>query len=144
MANKEHLETLAKGVAVWNEWRERDPNHRPDLSEAKLQSVNLRGFNLKDAMLMEADLTAARLTSAELRGALMAGATLNEADLRMAGLKGADMSRTRQIAADLSGADLKNATLANADLERCVPSWLPFQFHANCRCAAERNHVCRD
>lgn len=31
MANPEHLEILKQGMKVWNEWRELNPEVRPDL-----------------------------------------------------------------------------------------------------------------
>ena len=36
MANKDHLDLLKKEVAAWNEWREENPDIRPDLSMANL------------------------------------------------------------------------------------------------------------
>jgi hypothetical protein len=33
MARDEHVDLLKQGVAAWNEWRLKNPDTRPDLSE---------------------------------------------------------------------------------------------------------------
>jgi hypothetical protein len=38
MANDEHVAMLKKGVAAWNEWRDKNPAIRPDLSHADLSA----------------------------------------------------------------------------------------------------------
>jgi hypothetical protein len=38
MANDEHLAILKQGVEVWNEWRQKNPDVRPDLSRANIQT----------------------------------------------------------------------------------------------------------
>lgn len=35
MANQEHLDIVKQGVEVWNQWREENPDVRPDLSDAR-------------------------------------------------------------------------------------------------------------
>ena len=40
MANDEHLAILKKGVDAWNAWRDKNPDIRPDLSEANLSEAN--------------------------------------------------------------------------------------------------------
>jgi hypothetical protein len=116
MASHEHLEILTKGVGAWNEWRQGDPEERPDLSGAHLHSANLRGANLAGAALSRADLSGALLTSAELTLADLSGANFIDADLRMTRLQNANLTGATMVGADLSGADLKNANLSNADL----------------------------
>jgi len=37
MANREHLEILKRGVKAWNEWREKNPDVKPDLRGADLK-----------------------------------------------------------------------------------------------------------
>jgi uncharacterized protein YjbI with pentapeptide repeats len=59
MANDQHVALLKQGVAVWNEWRLRNPDTRPDL----------RQVSLIGAILSEANLTGALLSGAILRGA---------------------------------------------------------------------------
>src|SRR6516164_4909358 len=60
MANEEHVAILKKGVDAWNAWRDKNPDIRPDLSEA----------NLSDAELAEADLSRADLSDAHLSEAI--------------------------------------------------------------------------
>ena len=43
MANDEHIAQLKKGVGAWNEWREANPDIRPDLEKANLRQANLHG-----------------------------------------------------------------------------------------------------
>ena len=43
MANPEHLEILKQGVEAWNQWREQNPQTKPDLSGAILREANLGG-----------------------------------------------------------------------------------------------------
>ncbi|MGO9689158.1 MAG: pentapeptide repeat-containing protein [Syntrophobacteraceae bacterium] len=98
MANEEHRGILRQGVKAWNAWRESNPNTMPDLHEANLRGVNLRG---------------AYLSEADLHGADLSGANLSEANLHEANLHGEDLS-----GADLSGAELFRADLHEADLSR--------------------------
>ncbi len=124
MANQEHLAILAKGVAAWHAWREKNLGTVPDLRGAdlhgaRLGAADLNGANLKGANLSEADLFGAtlrqsRLREANLRGAYMACAILDLADLFHANLTDADLH-----AGVLSSADLGEADLTRADL-RCT------------------------
>ena len=79
MANKEHLDILAKGVEEWNAWRKGQPELRPDLDGAHLMEANLSLANLHGAKLSYADLSGAKLTDANL-----GDANLNVADLHVA------------------------------------------------------------
>jgi len=72
MANPEHLSLLQQGVAIWNEWRIRNPGSLPDLS----------GTNLSDASLSESNLGGANLSGAKLIRANLYGADLKDTDLR--------------------------------------------------------------
>jgi len=56
MANPEHVATLRKGVAVWNAWRKREPESRPDLAGADLSYLELAGVDFRDAVLQGASL----------------------------------------------------------------------------------------
>ena len=63
MANDEHLALLRQGSAIWNEWRERNPEViKPDLRGANLFAANLFAANLGEANLSEADLSAANFS----------------------------------------------------------------------------------
>ena len=68
MADPEHLAKIKEGIRVWNKWRKKNPDVTPDLSEANLEGVNLRGANLAKANLNWTDLRGANLEGANLRG----------------------------------------------------------------------------
>ena len=99
MTNWQHLVMLKRGVNAWNEWRQKHPGIRPDLSHSFLNGVSLRGANLRWADLSEANLSQADLRWANLSAANLRGANLNEASLRAAcltkaSLKGASLNET--------------------------------------------------
>lgn len=126
MANEQQLALLKKGVNVWNEWREKNPQIRPDLSEAELQHEDLGGVNLMEADLRSCDLSGANLMGANLRfcdlsGANLSQAYLSNADFFEANLCEANLSEAYLFEANLSrvnlnGADLQWAYLGQADL----------------------------
>jgi uncharacterized protein YjbI with pentapeptide repeats len=110
MASPDHLHILARGVAVWNDWRDND-HTKPNLSQAYLRGAELRGANLKDV-----DLTAADLRGANLRDADLQGADLSEAILKGANLREAFLLESYLVAANLSEATLHQARLTRANL----------------------------
>jgi hypothetical protein len=131
MENAEHWAIVKKGVRAWNEWRNRNPKIKPDLSDANLPGAELSGANLANADLSGANLTGAYLSRAHLSDANLNGADLSSANLSSANLSGADLSstnlshaclakaflfRTQLVGADLSGADLTAADLTRAEL----------------------------
>ena len=126
MANPEHLKILKKGVEVWNKWRMRNPDVKPDLSGANLSDAllswaDLRGADLSRANLIGAVLFRANLSGADLRVTDLSEANLREADLREANLRHADLSsadlwKADLWQADLWQADLRYANLSSADL----------------------------
>jgi len=101
MANDEQVAILKKGVDAWKQWREKNPQLRPDLSWANLQRANLSWHDLKRANLHGADLSGADLTGADLHGA-----DLSWANLKRANMRGADLHASTLIETDLTGADL--------------------------------------
>ena len=126
MANPEHLEILKQGVEVWNEWRKKNPDLKPDLSGAILVNTYLHRVNLRKADLFKANLSEAILDSADLReadlreaslfGTTFESANLRRADLRSASLVGAFLDHTILVRAKLNGADLWGASLEGAYL----------------------------
>jgi len=118
MANPEHLKILKEGIGVWNEWREKHPDIRPDLMDADLWKENLAKANLSGANLSGANLSGANLTKANLFGADLYGANLSRANLSGANLSGADLRKANLIGADLYGANLTKANLFGADLRK--------------------------
>jgi uncharacterized protein YjbI with pentapeptide repeats len=109
MPNQDHINLLAqRGTEIWNAWRAKEPQVRPDLSSADLRNANLVGTNLHRANLRGADLS----------GADLSGADVSNADLRKATLVGATLIETHLNSADLSKAKLQGATLGMAQLRR--------------------------
>jgi hypothetical protein len=96
MADAEHLKLLQKGVSAWNLWRREHADIRPDLHDALLAALDLRGANLAGADLGGANLAKANLVAANLA----------EADLRGADLRGTDLGR-----ANLSGVNFSKSTI---------------------------------
>jgi Pentapeptide repeats (8 copies) len=131
MANDEHLAVLLQGRQQWNEWRDANPDVKPDLREADLHEADLSGLDLSHAVLIDADLrkaclqganlTDANLRRADLRAtdfrkadlhrAILAKTDLRDANLREADIREADMREARLPGADLEGADLRGAVL---------------------------------
>ena len=68
MANPEHLKILNQGVEAWNEWREENPEARPDLTKADLFKANLSGAELIETTLRAALLARSALDSADAAG----------------------------------------------------------------------------
>jgi len=111
MANQQHLAILQHGVENWNDWRKKNPDIKPELSEANLSMANLSGVDLSMANLSRADLSGADLT-----GAYLAGAIFREAFLTKAYLNGAFLTEANLYGTDISGAVLTEAFLTEANL----------------------------
>jgi uncharacterized protein YjbI with pentapeptide repeats len=126
MANPEHLEILKQGVEVWNQWRIKNLDLNPDLSDANFDglslgdvnfiSANLSGASFSNAYLLGASFSYADLDEAEFSGAHLAGADLSDANLLGATFVDTDLSDTDLTGANLIGADLSGARLYRANL----------------------------
>lgn len=111
MANEEHLARLKQGIEMWNQWRENNPEVKPDL-----RGVDLSGADLSGANLWMADLWSADLWGADLRGTDLSDSNLWRADLRGTNLRNADLSGAYLWRADLRGADLTGVNLMGTNL----------------------------
>jgi uncharacterized protein YjbI with pentapeptide repeats len=129
MANSKHLEALSQGVKSWNAWRKlhsRAPRKIvPDLSGAKLDGMNLRGYdfshaNLWEAKFRKADLRKADFSFAQMSNADISGANLSRCQLRFAILSGANLTGSTLRHADLRGTSLRRACLQRADLRSAI------------------------
>ena len=120
MANSEHLATLKRGVAAWNEWREREPTVWPDLLGADLPEAKLDGVNLQNANLLGANLEGASLEGAKLRNANLKEANLRRASLVGADLREANLYKARLQQAKLGRADLVHVSLIKAEIEETL------------------------
>ena len=121
MANATHLEVLRSGVKAWNAWRKvhrRGPRSViPDLSDARLDGMNLRGYDLSYAHMRGVDLSGGDLSRSQARFAILSRAKLIGTKLRYADLRGASLRRAILRRADLTGAILRHASLAEADIQ---------------------------
>ena len=108
-----HLSMLDEGVDTWNMWRADHPEIVPELRIAPLSGRDLRGINLRRAIL-----TGAELNETVLENARLEGARLDRANLEGTRLKGAHLEDASLKGALLGGADLRRAFLSKAtDLE---------------------------
>jgi uncharacterized protein YjbI with pentapeptide repeats len=116
MANDSHLTVLKDGTSVWNEWRKKNIEILPDLSDTNLREMRLSWANLKYANLSNSDLTETNLTMADLTGASLRNAVLTGGNLSGSIFIGADLTNARLDGAYLSNANCKNANFNNANL----------------------------
>jgi uncharacterized protein YjbI with pentapeptide repeats len=93
------------------------PAVRLDLAATDLRGVNLRGALLQQANLFRAQLQTADLQHAYLRAADLRRAQLQEADLQHAHLQGANLDRAQLRGAYLQHAQLQGADLGDAELQ---------------------------
>jgi uncharacterized protein YjbI with pentapeptide repeats len=114
MANLVHLAILKRGVKVWNNWRQKNFNIKPDLSRAILTEANLEGANFKEAKLDWTKFYKANLSSANFSGVDLQSADLRGANLKNANLEKADFRMKSLYGIDFRGANLKEADLTNA------------------------------
>jgi uncharacterized protein YjbI with pentapeptide repeats/class 3 adenylate cyclase len=137
------LALLKSGRDAWNHWREHNPGQHVDLSQAKLDGLNLSGFDLRrvnlvgasliDANLQDADLSGADCRNARFIAAILTGTRFDEANLDGAdfltavvsriSLRGLDLRKIKLDSfdlrgANLDGADLRRQQLAGFDLAR--------------------------
>lgn len=121
MSDLDPLEMLNQGVAAWNQWREKNPDVIPDLSEISFYKDDLIGAdfkrtNLRRSLMDGALLSGVNFCEADLSGASLSGSHLNAANFSMAILSNADLSQADLRLADLSLASLDKADLSEADL----------------------------
>ncbi len=116
MANEKHLAILKQGIRTWNQWRDKHPDIRPDLSDANLGKANLSEANFSRTNLWKADLHEADLRATNLQQADIGDAHLFKAYLHGANLQGANLRRAYLFHANLLGADLSDVNLSQASL----------------------------
>lgn len=132
MGNEEHLALLKQGVEIWNSWRQEKPEVKPDLREAQLTKISLKGGNFsqtdfRGANLRGVDFRRSNLSQADLREADLRDANLSEVNLGNADLRGANISETDLRGADLRGVDLRRAFLLKADFSQAKLSTTDFR-----------------
>jgi len=117
LANQQHLDTLKRqGVRVWNAWRKKYPEIRPDLMRADLHGAILNGVNFHRANLEGANLHKAVLSAARLSLAEFDSADLSQANLSHADLSGAHFKRTNLEGTNFGYVSLGDTEFAHVDL----------------------------
>ena len=119
MANEKQLELLKLDVEAWNEWRNKYPETKIDLSKADLTGYDLSGANLRGAYFrsstfFKTNFNGANLRDAEFDFAILIDANFCDADLREATFIGANCSRANFTRANLSNSSLISANLIEA------------------------------
>ena len=104
-------------MAVWNEWRKKNPDISIVLKKATLNHFNLQGAKLRGANLQGAKLWGVNLQGAKLRGAKLQRAQLWKANLQEVDLMGANLQGAELMGANLQGADLIDANLQSTKLK---------------------------
>src|SRR5712671_4937802 len=124
MPSVEHVEVLMTGgVKGWNQWRNENPDVRPDLSGVKIGEpmirINLSGSNVSNSllgpMIVAADFRKAKMVCAEFVSGDGSMAKFDEANLEKAWL-----SDTKFIGASFNGTNLAEAKLKRANFFKCV------------------------
>lgn len=111
MANREHLEIVAKGAEAIAIWRKTCPGETLDLSGA-----DLRRFDLTHAVLNGADMRGACLEWTDFRWADLIGANLDDSVMDRADFHKADLTNVSMRAGNLVNTNLEDACLVGADV----------------------------
>jgi len=120
MANVEHVEKLRQGVEQWNHWRQ-STTVRPDLVGVDLSNQRLEGINLSDAFLdavdfRRSDLRKVLLQRSTIKSADFSGAELTDGDLSETNLNGSIFQGTSLSRVKAQAADFSNTVIADCDL----------------------------
>jgi len=122
----------AQGVKAWNgidfRLRRRIELQGADLSGAKLDKVNMCGYDFKGANFSNSSLIEAELWNSEFPKGVFSGANLercsfensvlNGANFQKANLTGANLANSKLLGADFTGAKLKDASFAAAQYDQ--------------------------
>jgi uncharacterized protein YjbI with pentapeptide repeats len=122
MRKRKFYEMLAdEHYLRWNQWREKNPTIKLDLSQENFSLIdlsykNLSHINFKDAYFRGVNLYGANLTNANLSGANLYEANLHGARLANANLKRSNLKGANLYHAILDGADLSESQFAATKL----------------------------
>lgn len=120
MADSEHVLKVQEGAAVWNRWREEEPDVVPDLGWANLNGLNLDGAVFANSALKLAFCKGCSLVGADFSGANMRGVNLEGCDLRGAVFRDTNLEGAHMLGADLTGADFAGANLKLANFDGAI------------------------
>jgi uncharacterized protein YjbI with pentapeptide repeats len=133
MANDEDLARIRQGVPAWNDWRQQNLLHRPDLRRADLSGSDLNRANLSWADLRWANLQGAKLWRADLSVTHLVetdftNANLEEADLRFAILLKTNLTDEVLTGCSIYGISAWDVRLDGATQNNLVITNLPIQI----------------
>lgn len=115
--DQKHVARLLEGVKAWNEWRDADPQIRPNLSGLDLHGLFEDQKNLEERD--ELDLTGINFNGAVLRGTQFFQVKLNQSTCYGADLRCSEWRGVEATAVSFRGADLRNAKMSLADMSDC-------------------------
>jgi uncharacterized protein YjbI with pentapeptide repeats len=123
VAENEHIERLNAGRSAWNEWRDREPEVRADLSghsifDGNCRFLNLRGADLRGFQARSTHFAKSDFTGADLDGADFLASWFQDCDFRGAKARRANFGSCLLRDADFTAADLTSANFSEARLIR--------------------------
>ncbi|MBW4429872.1 MAG: pentapeptide repeat-containing protein [Nostoc desertorum CM1-VF14] len=122
MANEEHLAILERGIGIWNTWRTKNRDIKPNIEDVDLRGANLSGADLRWVNLKNADIRGANLVDVNLCKANLDNTNLSNCDLKDANLSGAYIRQANFENIDLKGANLSEADFTESNLTRAILS----------------------
>jgi hypothetical protein len=95
MANDQHVEKLCEGIRNWNEWREQNPEIKPDLSGLDLTQRKIRDAISTNSHGAYYQVVEIKLSDTNLKNAVLKSVFFESSDLRGADLSGAQAQDCR-------------------------------------------------
>lgn len=117
MANNEHLAIIRHGVKIWNRWRKRNRDTKPNLEDADLSSIILSDCNLSGANLQNSSFRDTVLFNTNFSSADLSFAQFHNANLRSVNFSGANFTKSKLNYANLQRVHLNHAYLGNTYLD---------------------------
>lgn len=103
-----HEEILRQGSAIWNQWRDDNPDIRPELEHVDLREKVLRGFNF----------TRCNFKFAKFSNATLVEVQFDDSNLSLSNFRNAEILETNFISANLRDAEFFETKLIMTDFHR--------------------------
>lgn len=117
MANSKHLAILKQGVEVWNKWKKENPKITIDLSNTKLNSLDLSEINLSYGNLSNTDCSNTKFRNSELWSVNFSHANLKNTDFSDATILGCDFRQSNLTNSHLFHANAFESDFSDANLD---------------------------